>query len=95
MDIMNEKTAPQDNESASRLAIVGIIVQNPAAVEKLNAILHEFSAFIIGRMGIPRPEKHMSLISVALDAPVDEIDALAGKIGTLEGVSSTTVYPKG
>ncbi|MDY4841475.1 MAG: TM1266 family iron-only hydrogenase system putative regulator [Alphaproteobacteria bacterium] len=76
----------------SRVAIVGIIVENPEAVEKLNAILHEYAAFIIGRMGIPYREKKISIISIAVDAPQDIISAMAGKIGRLNGVSAKTVY---
>ncbi len=77
---------------AARVAIVGIIVENPEAVEKLNAILHEYAAFIIGRMGIPYREKKMSIISIAIDAQQDVISAMAGKIGRLNGVSAKTVY---
>ncbi len=76
----------------TRVAIIGIIVENPEAVEKLNAILHEYAVFIIGRMGIPYREKKISIISIAVDAPQDIISAMAGKIGRLNGVSAKTVY---
>ncbi len=77
---------------ASRVAIVGIIVENPEAVEKLNAILHEYAGYIIGRMGIPYRERKLSIISIAVDAPQDIISAMAGRIGRLSGVSAKTVY---
>ncbi len=77
---------------ASRVAIVGIIVENPEAVEKLNAILHEYAGYIIGRMGIPYRERKLSIISIAVDAPQDIISAMAGRIGRLSGVSTKTVY---
>ncbi len=77
---------------ASRVAIVGIIVENPEAVEKLNAILHEYAEYIIGRMGIPYRERKLSIISIAVDAPQDIISAMAGRIGRLSGVSAKTVY---
>lgn len=83
-----------DGGKATRVALVGVIVQNAESVEQLNAILHEHRLFIIGRMGVPRPARNLSIISVAVDAPTDVISALAGKIGMLEGVSSKTVYPK-
>lgn len=78
----------------TRVALIGIIVQNPESVEKLNTLLHENSGYIIGRMGIPYREKKLSVMSVALDAPIDVISALAGKIGMLDGVTSKAVYPK-
>ena len=77
---------------ASRVAIVGIIVENPEAVEKLNASLHEYAGYIIGRMGIPYRERKLSIISIAVDAPQDIISAMAGRIGRLSGVSAKTVY---
>ena len=76
----------------SRVAIIGIIVENMEATERLNAILHEYAPYVIGRMGIPYREKKVSIISIAVDAPEELISALAGKIGRLEGVSDKTAY---
>ncbi len=78
----------------NRVALMGVIVENPDSVEKLNALLHKFAPHIIGRMGLPCRERGISLISVALDAPADAISALAGQIGALPGVSAKTVYSK-
>lgn len=76
----------------TRVAIVGIIVENPDSVEKLNGILHSYAPYIIGRMGIPYREKNISIISVVVDAPQDTISALSGKVGRLPGVAAKTVY---
>lgn len=76
----------------SRVAIIGIIVENPDQVGALNAILHEYSRYIIGRMGLPYHQRSISIISVAVDAPQDQISALSGKIGRLAGISAKTVY---
>jgi len=76
----------------TRVAVVSIIVENPDAVEKLNALLHEYGEHIIGRMGIPYRKRGISIISVALDAPQNTIAALAGKVGALPGVSVKTAY---
>lgn len=76
----------------SRVAVIGIIVDNSDSVPKLNEYLHEFSQYIIGRMGIPYSEKKISIISIAIDAPQDKISALSGKIGRLDGVSCKTAY---
>lgn len=76
----------------TRVAVMGIIVQDLQAAEPLNAILHEYGEFIIGRMGIPYREKNINILSVAVDAPQDTISALAGKIGRLAGVSVKTAY---
>ena len=78
----------------TRVAIIGIIVENPEQVGTLNAILHEYSQYIIGRMGIPYAQRNISIISVAVDAPQTEISALSGKLGALKDVSTKTVYTK-
>ena len=79
----------------TRVAIIGIIVESPDSVEKMNAILHEYGRYIIGRMGIPYREKELNIISIAVDAPQDVISALSGKIGKLPGVSAKTAYSNG
>ena len=76
----------------TRVAVISIIVEDPNAVEALNALLHEYGDFIIGRMGLPYREKKINIISIALDAPQDVISALAGKIGNLQGVSAKTAF---
>ena len=76
----------------TRVAVMSIIVENSGAVEKINALLHEYGEFIIGRMGLPYRKRGISIISVALDAPQNQISSLSGKIGKLEGVSVKTAY---
>ena len=71
---------------------MGIIVEELSSTETLNAILHEYGQYIIGRMGVPYRERKISIISVALDAPQDTISALSGKIGKLPGVNVKTAY---
>lgn len=78
----------------TRIALVGIIVENSEVTEELNRILHEYSGFIIGRMGIPYRTQGIGIISVVLDAPNDVISSLSGKLGMLKGVSVKTVYSK-
>ena len=78
----------------SRVAMIGIIVEDPASIEELNQILHAYGEYIIGRMGITYPKKGINIISIAVDAPQDIISALSGKIGKLSGVSSKAAYSK-
>ena len=78
----------------NRIATIGIIVSDAEGVERLNGVLHEYARWIIGRMGIPYREKNVNIISVALDAPQEEIAALSGKLGMIPGVSAKTVYAK-
>ena len=78
----------------TRVAIIGVIVAEEASVEKLNQLLHHYSLYIVGRMGIPYREKGINIISIAIDAPQDIISALSGKLGALKGVSCKAVYSK-
>lgn len=76
----------------TRVAVMSIIVENKDAVAQINTLLHENSAYIIGRMGIPYHKRGISLISIALDAPQNTISALSGRIGNLPGVSVKTAF---
>ncbi|MCI8300209.1 MAG: iron-only hydrogenase system regulator [Lachnospiraceae bacterium] len=78
----------------TRVAIIGIIVEEESSVEELNQILHEYGSCIIGRMGIPYPQKGINIISIAVDAPQNVISALSGKLGKLPGISSKAAYSK-
>ena len=78
----------------TRIAHIGIIVENTGASAEINRLLHECGEYIIGRMGIPYREKHVSIISVVLDAPEAVTSMLSGKLGMLPGVSVKTLYAK-
>jgi len=76
----------------TRVAVMGIIVEDTDSTEALNAILHEYGNYIIGRMGVPYREKNINIVSIALDAPQDTISAMSGRIGKLSGISVKTAY---
>lgn len=78
----------------TRVAVLAIIIEQKDSVAELNAILHNVSEYVIGRMGIPYRERDISIMSIAIDAPPDIISALAGKIGNLQGVSVKIAYSK-
>ncbi len=78
----------------TRTALIGIVVENPDSVDKLNSILHDYKKHILGRMGLPHPAKDISIISIAMEAPADTISALSGKLGALPGINTKTIYAK-
>ena len=78
----------------TRIALIGIIVEDTNAVENVNEILHNYGSYIIGRMGIPYREKEVNIISIVIDAPNDVISSLSGKLGMIKGISVKTVYSK-
>lgn len=78
----------------TRVAVISIIVENPDSVSQINEILHSASDYIIGRMGIPYREKNINIISVVIDAELNIISTVSGKLGRLSGVSTKTAYSK-
>ena len=78
----------------TRIALIGIVVENRDSAQKMNEVLHEYGEFIIGRMGIPYAKRNVSVVSVVVDAPNDTISALSGKLGMIPHVNSKTVYSK-
>ena len=84
----------EEKSMETRIAQIGIIVEEGGSIEEMNQLLHENAKYIIGRMGIPYREKGISIISIIIDAPNDIISALSGKLGMLENISSKTLYAK-
>ena len=78
----------------TRVAVISIIVTNADRVDALNDFLHEYSEYILGRMGIPYRQKDLNIISVAIDAPMDKINSLTGALGRLKGISAKVNYAK-
>ncbi len=78
----------------TRIAILGIIIENMDSVSGVNELLHEYNKYIIGRMGMPYREKNVSVISIVMDAPNNIISTVSGKLGMLNGVSAKAVYSK-
>ncbi|MBQ9846135.1 MAG: iron-only hydrogenase system regulator [Oscillospiraceae bacterium] len=76
----------------TRVAVIGIIVENPTAIPRLNEILTEYGDYIVGRMGIPYRKRNINIISLAVDAPQNVISALSGKVGRLDGITAKTAY---
>ncbi len=76
----------------NRVAVMAIIVENLESAESINALLHEYAPYIVGRMGIPYRARKISVMSVVLDAPQDSISTLAGRVGSLDGVQVKTTF---
>ena len=87
-----EKSGNSPAQQETRIALIGIIVEDPDAVEKMNGILHAYGSYIIGRMGLPYRQKNINIICVAVDAPQDVISAMAGKLGRVRGANIKTAY---
>ena len=76
----------------NRVAVISIIVEDSSAVNTLNELLHQYGQYIIGRLGIPYRQKNVNIICVAIDAPNDEINALTGALGRINGINAKATY---
>lgn len=93
-NIFFEKFSYKENAMETRVAILAIVIEDREKSEELNHILHDYSQYIIGRMGLPYEKKKISLMSVIVDAPQDVISTISGKIGNISGITAKAVYSK-
>lgn len=80
--------------SENRLAVISIIVEDRSESPKINTLLSEYGEYIAGRMGVPYKNKGVSVICIVIDAPMEVINTLTGKIGMLNGVTAKTLTSK-
>ena len=78
----------------TRIALIGIIIEEEKGITPTNQLLHEYRDFIVGRMGIPYLEKDINIISIVLDAPENAISTLSGKLGMIDGISVKSMFAK-
>ena len=78
----------------NKVAVISIIVEDRDAADQINALLHKYGQYIIGRMGLPCKERKINIICIAIDAPMDSINALTGAIGRIPETSAKVVYAK-
>lgn len=78
----------------TKIAVIGIIIEDTSSVKPVNEILHQYGSYIVGRMGLPYEKRRVNIISIVVDAPPDIISAMAGKLGSIIGVSAKALYSK-
>ena len=77
-----------------RIAIIGLFISKRSSSEAVNELLHKYADKIIGRMGIPYREENLNIISVIIRASSDEISALSGSLGRIDGVNVKSMQTK-
>jgi len=77
-----------------RIGVVGIVIENFENANKVNDVLHDFANIIVGRMGIPYRDRGLSVISLIVDGTTDELSAMTGKLGKIEGVNVKSALTK-
>lgn len=80
--------------SETRISVVSIIAEDRRTAEQINTVLSAFGDYIVGRMGIPYRERGVSVICVVIDAPVEVVNTVTGKLGMLKGVTAKAIMSK-
>ena len=78
----------------NKLSVIAIMVSDAESVEKVNLLLHEYREYIAGRMGLPYRDRGVSVITLVVDAPIEKINGLSGKLGMINGVTSKVLTAK-
>ncbi len=89
-----ERRSIKKEAMETKIAVIGIIIEDKRQAEPVNGLLHQYAPYIIGRMGLPYEKRQVSIISIVVDAPGDVISALSGKLGRLPGVSSKAIHSR-
>lgn len=77
-----------------RVGVIAIVVEDINKAEEVNGRLHEFCHLIVGRMGIPYKDRGISVISIIVDGTMDDISALTGKLGKIQGINVKSAITK-
>lgn len=76
------------------LSVISCIISDPESSPAVNTKLHEYSEFIIARLGVPCREYGVSVISIVLHGSSNTISSLAGALGKIPGVKVKSVQVK-
>lgn len=77
-----------------RIGFVGLILERRESVEAVNRVLSEHAELILARVGLPRRDKGVSVITLVVEATTDELGGLTGKLGKVPGVSVKSALSK-
>lgn len=69
-----------------RIGIIGIIIEDFSKVNEVQAIIHQFQDFILGRQGMNLKDHDIRIISLIMEASTDEFGSFTGKLGKISGV---------
>lgn len=78
-----------------RIGVVGIIVENRTdSAISVNKILTDYGFIVRGRMGIPNLSENICAISLIVEGTNDDIGAMTGKLGRINGVKVSSTFIK-
>ena len=96
---VRQKNSPEERGCLSlpgvrgMLATLSIIIRDPGHNgARVNAEIGRFRGSIAGRLGLPFADRDLAVIVLVLDADLDAVNVLSGRIGRLPGTSSRVMF---
>jgi putative iron-only hydrogenase system regulator len=77
-----------------RVGVIAILISDKSHIDRVNAFLSDYGFLILGRMGLPMPDRGISVISLIIEGTTDDIGSLTGKLGRLPGVEVKSTLTK-
>ena len=74
------------------LASVTVISRSNEHTSLINSAFREYNHLLIGRMGLPHRRSEKYIITVMLEGPAAEIEALSHRLGLIPDISVKTTY---
>ncbi|MXI87030.1 TM1266 family iron-only hydrogenase system putative regulator [Sphaerochaeta halotolerans] len=81
-----------ENRSVGVIAI--IVKERNTVAHEVNSVLTQHGSIVLGRLGLPYRERNLNIITLIVDASTDQIGALTGKLGRIEGVTVKSTLAK-
>lgn len=80
-----------------RIGVVAIFIHSKEKAKMLNSVLSESHDMILARQGMPLRDRtdELHVISLIIEGTTDQIGALTGKLGRIEGIQVKSVLSKG
>ena len=74
------------------LASITVIMRSNERAALINSAFRDYNHLLIGRMGLPHRRSEKYIISVMLEGPAAEIDALSHRLSLIPDISVKTTY---
>ena len=90
----NNKSDPKAGLMEKRIGTISIVIRERKMAEKVNKLISDYGDYVLARQGLPFPEREIFIITLIVEAPMDEINALTGSLGRLEHTEGKSILSK-
>ncbi len=77
-----------------RIGTITVLILDRTIAPQINAIISQYADIVLARQGLPFHEREVAVISLIIEGDVNQINALSGKLGKLNGVEVKAVVTK-